>query len=233
METENSQVGEKKHLMCVPGQRLCLCDESTIPGQGTYERQGYIYSMLAGLVQIRQKDKMTILEVKSFGNQTIVPVAGDIVTAKVTVVNQRIAKCLINCVGDVTLNRTYRGLLRKEDVRSSEKDRVDMYKSFRPGDVILARVLPHTELHCYQLSTAENELGVVVAMAAESVISRVDTHFLNYRENMNSFAAFPFIQSTALFSIVNRSDYDEQLKEFLACNANRKKHHCLKYWLTQ
>lgn len=28
--------------------------------------------------------------------------------------------------------------------------------------------LPHTELHCYQLSTAENELGVVVAMAAES-----------------------------------------------------------------
>lgn len=134
---------------------------------------------------------MKILEVKSFGNQTIVPIAGDIVTAKVTVLNQRIAKCLISCVGDVTLNRTYRGLLRKEDVRSTEKDRVDMYKSFRPGDVILARVvsfplfvcvlsaavaqfnifsfqLPHTELHCYQLSTAENELGVVVAMAAES-----------------------------------------------------------------
>lgn len=147
--------------MCVPGQRLCLCEENTIPGQGTYERQGYIYSMLAGLVQIRQKDKvysrkpneflnrkffvsftqMKILEVKSFGNQTIVPIAGDIVTAKVTVLNQRIAKCLITCVGDVTLNRTYRGLLRKEDVRSTEKDRVDMYKSFRPGDVILARVV--------------------------------------------------------------------------------------------
>lgn len=28
--------------------------------------------------------------------------------------------------------------------------------------------LPQTELHCYQLSTAENELGVVVAIAAES-----------------------------------------------------------------
>lgn len=90
---------------------------------------------------------MKILEVKSFGNQTIVPVAGDIVTAKVTVLNQRIAKCLITCVGDVTLNRTYRGLLRKEDVRSTEKDRVDMYKSFRPGDVILARVV--SSFHCY------------------------------------------------------------------------------------
>lgn len=28
--------------------------------------------------------------------------------------------------------------------------------------------LPQNELHCYQLSTAENELGVVVALAAES-----------------------------------------------------------------
>lgn len=28
--------------------------------------------------------------------------------------------------------------------------------------------MPQTELHCYQLSTAENELGVVVAVAAES-----------------------------------------------------------------
>lgn len=89
---------------------------------------------------------MKILEVKSFGNQAIVPCQGDIVTAKVTVLNQRIAKCLITCVGDVTLNRTYRGLLRKEDVRSTEKDRVDMYKSFRPGDVILARVVSSLSL---------------------------------------------------------------------------------------
>lgn len=58
MEIDSSPVSETKHLMCVPGQRLCLCEENTIPGQGTYERQGYIYSMLAGLVQIRQKDKV-------------------------------------------------------------------------------------------------------------------------------------------------------------------------------
>lgn len=58
MDVDSSPVSETKHLMCVPGQRLCLCEENTIPGQGTYERQGYIYSMLAGLVQIRQKDKV-------------------------------------------------------------------------------------------------------------------------------------------------------------------------------
>lgn len=75
------------------------------------------------------------------GNQTIVPVAGDIVTARVTVINQRFAKCSIICIGDVILKRVYRGILRKEDVRAERKDEVSMYNSFRPGDIILARIV--------------------------------------------------------------------------------------------
>lgn len=75
------------------------------------------------------------------GNQTIVPVAGDVVTARITVLNQRFAKCSITCIGDVILNRVYRGILRKEDVRAERKDEVEMYKSFRPGDIILARIV--------------------------------------------------------------------------------------------
>lgn len=71
------------------------------------------------------------------------------------------------------LNRALRGLLRKEDVRATEKDRVEMYKSFRPGDVILAKILPQTELHTYALTTAENELGVVVAIARCSDVPMV------------------------------------------------------------
>lgn len=39
------------------------------------------------------------------------------------------------------LNRVYRGILRKEDVREEHKDEVEMYKSFRPGDIILARIV--------------------------------------------------------------------------------------------
>lgn len=157
------ETGEKNDLICIPGQRLCLSDENTVSGEGTYERQGYVYSLLAGVVNISQKDKVNhanlfdikasgihrfvslfqskIIEVKTFGNQTIVPVAGDIVTARVTVINQRFAKCSIICIGDVILKRVYRGLLRKEDVRAERKDEVDMYKSFRPGDIVLARIV--------------------------------------------------------------------------------------------
>lgn len=91
------------------------------------------------------------------------PIPGDIVTCRIQVINYRFAKCLIIGIGDVVLSRHLKGILRKEDVRAADKDRVEMYKCYRPGDIILAKVLPQTELHTYQLTTAENELGVVVA----------------------------------------------------------------------
>lgn len=49
---------KKDELICVPGQRLCLSDENTVSGEGTYERQGYIYSLLAGVVRISEKDRV-------------------------------------------------------------------------------------------------------------------------------------------------------------------------------
>lgn len=138
------------------------------------------------------------IEVHGITEQSIVPAPGDIVTAVVTIVNQRFCKCSIKCVGDIVLTRPYRGILRKEDVRAIDKDRLEMYKCYRPGDIILARVvsfkfilennlrikiivtaffslyfsyiscqMPMTEAHTYQLSTAENELGVVIAHSEE------------------------------------------------------------------
>ena len=62
-------------------------------------------------------------------------------------------------VESTSLKEPFKGTIRKEDVRATEKDKVEMYKSFRPGDIVLARVLTlHTQT--YLLSTAENELGV-------------------------------------------------------------------------
>ena len=61
------------------------------------------------------------------------------------------------------------GQIRKEDIREFEKDKIEMYKSFRPGDIILARVLSLGEASSgYLLSTAENELGVVIAKSETS-----------------------------------------------------------------
>lgn len=54
---------------------------------------------------------------------------------------QRFCKCVIKCIGDTVLTRPYRAVVLKEDVRATEKNNVEMIKSFRPGDIILARVV--------------------------------------------------------------------------------------------
>lgn len=48
-----------------------------------------------------------------------------------------------------------------------------MYKCFRPGDIILARVLSLGDALSYVLTTAENELGVVVATSEAGVYTKI------------------------------------------------------------
>lgn len=168
----SSEIKEKMKdigKVCIPGMRLSLLNKEHVAGPGTYELKGYIYASLAGVLKM-QKDEnnITIVSVDSPKTPSILPKTGDIVTAKVTVVNPRMVQCLVLCVGPSVLVRPYRGILKKEDIKATEKDRIDPYKSFRPGDVILARVLPITEIHWYHLSTAENELGVAIATAEGS-----------------------------------------------------------------
>lgn len=73
-------------------------------------------------------------------NRVIIPMVGDVVTARITVVTKRFAKCKIICVGDAVLSRSFRAQLRKEDVRAAAGE-IEMHKNYRPGDVILAKIV--------------------------------------------------------------------------------------------
>ncbi|TKS69056.1 Exosome complex component CSL4 [Collichthys lucidus] len=108
--------------LCVPGDKLCSV-EDCIPGTGVYLRHGYIYSSLAGYVLKKNEGE------------------------EVTSINPRFAKVHILYVGSTPLKDRFRGTIRKEDVRATEKDKISL------GDV----------QSNYLLTTAENELGVVVA----------------------------------------------------------------------
>lgn len=57
----------------------------------------------------------------------------------------------------------FQGLLRREDVRAVEKDRVVMDEMFRVGDIIRGTVISLGDQSFYYLSTARNDLGVVLA----------------------------------------------------------------------
>lgn len=63
------ETAKKEELICVPGQRLCLSDENTVSGEGTYERHGYIYSLLAGVVRISEKEKVTTLHLSMLNHK--------------------------------------------------------------------------------------------------------------------------------------------------------------------
>lgn len=54
-------------IICFPGDRLCASDETTIGGEGTYERSGYIYASLAGFVETKVDEK--VREFKSMANK--------------------------------------------------------------------------------------------------------------------------------------------------------------------
>ena len=149
----------------IPGMRICAAEDQYISGVGTYSLHGYIYSSLAGKLRLIpktleveniakktgkvQEDLKTAkeshqdvisVEVHAPGQElTVVPSVGDIVTCKVVSVNPRFAKLQIVCVNDTPLRDSFRCQLRKEDVKSHDKDRVEMYKCFRPADIILAR----------------------------------------------------------------------------------------------
>ncbi|KAG7281907.1 hypothetical protein CRUP_002965 [Coryphaenoides rupestris] len=125
--------------LCVPGDKLCSTDDC-IPGTGVYMRHGSIYSSLAGYVL--RKNEGEELPVISVVRETEAQLLPD-----VTSINPRFAKVHILYVGSTPLKDRFRGTIRKEDVRATEKDKISL------GDV----------QSNYLLTTAENELGVVVA----------------------------------------------------------------------
>uniref|UniRef100_G3MNY1 RNA-binding domain-containing protein n=1 Tax=Amblyomma maculatum TaxID=34609 RepID=G3MNY1_AMBMU len=150
--------------LLILGQRLCASGDKFLGGDGTYVQNGYIYASLAGLIKIlRQKDMKTLVEVQRCTSQNV-PAPGNIVTVKVTSVTPRFCKCSILAIEECELWEPFRGIIRKEDVRELEKDTVEMHKSYRTGDIVLARVISIGDALSYYLSTAENKLGVVVAV---------------------------------------------------------------------
>ncbi|KAI2643145.1 hypothetical protein GGS21DRAFT_857 [Xylaria nigripes] len=93
----------------------------------------------------------------------VLPEVGNIVLCRVTRITPREATVAILVVGDAVLSAQWQGVVRVQDVRATEKDRVKLYESFRPGDIVRAQVISLGDQANYYLSTASNQLGVIMA----------------------------------------------------------------------
>lgn len=61
------------------------------------------------------------------------------------------------------IGEAYRAIIRAQDVRSTERDKVKIVECFKPGDLVKAVVLSLGDGSNYYLTTARNDLGVVFA----------------------------------------------------------------------
>lgn len=57
----------------------------------------------------------------------------------------------------------FQAVLRREDIRTHEKDKIVMNEMYRVGDIIRAAVISLGDERNYYVSTAGNDFGVVVA----------------------------------------------------------------------
>lgn len=80
-------------------------------------------------------------QIQRKGKAEILPEVNSIVLCKVTRITPRQATVAILVVGETVLDGEWQGLIRVQDVRATEKDRVKVFESFRPGDVVRAIVV--------------------------------------------------------------------------------------------
>ena len=163
----------------LPGEPLRHSDEVR-SGPGTYVRGKSVMAAVMGHARTTPAaddadDKRPLVEVikepvvtgdaTGRGGGTLLPEVGDEVFARVLRINPRQVWCEIVAVNGKAVNDAsgFQGIVRQQDVRATEIDKVDMYESFLPADVIRAKVLSLGDQRSYYLTTARNELGVVQA----------------------------------------------------------------------
>ncbi|CAI5980020.1 unnamed protein product [Closterium sp. NIES-64] len=146
----------------VPGDRLGLASELAV-GPGTYARGPFVYASTTGAMAVTPGEPLPTVSVRRAGAQTAIPSVGATVIAKVARVTPRAAMADIVCVGAHAVTDKFSGIVRQQDVRATEIDKVDLLASYRPGDLIRAQVLSLGDSRAYFLSTAKNDLGVILA----------------------------------------------------------------------
>lgn len=148
-------------------------------GPGTHVFEGNVVSSLVGTVSVagaargpaKRLNKITArpaelpaVSVSCHGRRgEVLPDVGNAVLARVVRLLPRQAIVVIQQVGDTVLQSEWQGVVRVQDVRATEKDKVKIQESFKPGDIVRALVISLGDQANYYLSTASNELGVIMA----------------------------------------------------------------------
>ncbi|TID18747.1 exosome component 1 [Venturia nashicola] len=162
--------------LALPGQPLAPLTKLS-PGPGTHLASAGITSSLLG-PPVTKKNTTTpkankILSIQSPISTAIAPTVGSHVYARITRLDRVQARCEIITIAPPTSSSNsnstghvcatpLRSILRSQDVRATEKDKVKLAECFRVGDIVRAVVVGLGDQTGYYISTAGNEFGVVI-----------------------------------------------------------------------
>mmetsp|Transcript_47921 Transcript_47921/g.102604 ORF Transcript_47921/g.102604 Transcript_47921/m.102604 type:complete len:196 (+) Transcript_47921:99-686(+) len=151
-------------VAAAPGRFLGIAEDFST-GRGTYAEQGSVFASVTGEVH-KVGDDQNLLEVLPERGlpDSCTPEVGSTVIARVVRMTLERAECIIVAIGETVLSEKFRGVIRKQDVRFFEVDKVGMVECFRVGDFVRAQVLALGDLRSYVLSTASSDShGVILA----------------------------------------------------------------------
>lgn len=150
--------------IALPGQPLGPA-AGNMPGTGTHIHGTQLIASIAGPVHTTNTTKPPTASVARPAG-SMLPTVNTVVLGRITRTQPRQAHLHILALGasGTHLCRdAFPGVIRQQDIRATEIDKVKVVESFRVGDVVRAVVISLGDERNYYLSTAGNELGVVMA----------------------------------------------------------------------
>ncbi|KAI0348445.1 hypothetical protein BDW22DRAFT_1350659, partial [Trametopsis cervina] len=144
----------------LPGQPIAI-PRGPAPqlGSGTYTRDGQVRASVVGVPQFQGS---TLSIPRTRPNP---PSPNSIILGVVTRLSPLQATLSITVVDGVPLppGEEFSGVIRVQDVRATEKDKVKIADCFRGGDVVKGLVISLGDARSYYVTTARNDLGVIFA----------------------------------------------------------------------
>mmetsp|Transcript_14853 Transcript_14853/g.27920 ORF Transcript_14853/g.27920 Transcript_14853/m.27920 type:complete len:205 (-) Transcript_14853:82-696(-) len=145
-----------------------------VAGKGCYERGQYVYSCALGKLKLSSlqngsvEASICLEDGRQYASSQVLTIGHKVLGRVIRITNNNATVEIVAAEEIGNLREHHSGIIRKEDVRVSATEEVQIYESFRPGDIVYAKVISLGDSRRYFLSTAENDLGVTRAVCSSS-----------------------------------------------------------------
>ncbi|EMC98454.1 hypothetical protein BAUCODRAFT_426426 [Baudoinia panamericana UAMH 10762] len=163
--------------IALPGHNLGPIASNNV-GPGTHIHCSHLFASIAGsVITTPPPPKSKAAPTVSIAQPPLLPEVGTLVLGRITRTNPRQANLSILALypsasaattDPVPLAEPFSAIIRQQDIRLTEIDKVKVAESFRVGDIVRAVVISLGDERSYYASTAKNELGVVMAWSEAS-----------------------------------------------------------------